>query len=163
MHASPRQQDSERSGRGVVLAGAVAVVLVGGYLVLGMPGMDHSGESMAEMDHNSSVELRALSTREFGARISDGDSFVVNVHVPVDDRILGTDESIAFDAIVASDRLPADKDESILLYCESGRMSDTAGRALAEAGYTDVSHLVGGLEAWRRAGLELAPHPQLAR
>lgn len=163
MHVSPRQQDSERSGRGVVLAGVVAVVLLGGYLGLGMPGMDHSGESMAEMDHNSSVDLRALSPRKFEARISDGDSFVVNVHVPVDDRIVGTDESIAFDAIVASGRLPADKGKSILLYCESGRMSDTAGRALVEAGYTDVGHLAGGLEAWRRAGLELVPQPQLAR
>ena len=78
------------------------------------PGTDHSGESVAEMEHNSSVELRALSPREFEARISDGDSFVVNGHVPVDDRIVGTDESIAFDAIVGSDRLPADKDKSIL-------------------------------------------------
>lgn len=139
------------------------MVLLGGYLVLGMPGMDHSSESMAEMDHNSSVELRALSPREFGARISDGDSFVVNVHVPVDDYIVGTDASIAFDAIVASDRLPADKGKGIVLYCESGRMSDTAGRALVEAGYTDVGHLAGGLEAWRRAGLELAPQPQPVR
>ncbi|MFP5579105.1 MAG: rhodanese-like domain-containing protein [Acidimicrobiia bacterium] len=34
-----------------------------------------------------------------------------------------------------------------------GRMSAIAGRALLDAGYTDVALLQGGTDAWERAGL----------
>lgn len=123
--------------------------------------MDHSGDAMADMDHTP--ELQALSPRMFEARMAEGDAVVVNVHVPAGGTIEGTDETIAFDEIADSRRLPVEKGTPILLYCESGRMSDTAGRALLRAGYTNVGHLAGGLEAWRRADLQLTASPRLAR
>lgn len=162
MQPVQRQGESPaRSGRVLVVAGIVSVLLLGAYLVL-MPGMDHSGDPMADMDHSSAAGLQELSPLEFEKRLADDeDAFVVNVHVPAADSLVGTDETIPFDEIVDSDRLPDDERSSILLYCESGRMSEKAGRALVEAGYSDVGHLVGGLEAWRRAGLELALPPPL--
>lgn len=84
-----------------------------------------------------------------------GRRVVVNVHVPAGPAIEGTDATIALDEIVGDDRLPADTDATILLYDQSGRMSQIAGRNLVAAGYTDVSHLDGGMDAWARAGLEL--------
>lgn len=151
---NPRAPVDERPGRVVVLGVIAMLVLVGVYFALGMPGMDHSGNGMAEMSH--AEKLQELSPRLFEARVSEGDAFVVNVHVPVDRSIEGTDEAIAFDEILESMRLPTNKAVPILLYCESGRMSRIAGRALLQAGYSDVSHLAGGLQAWRRAGLELS-------
>lgn len=161
METTYRQQGNERSGRVFVIAAIALVALAGAYFGLGMPGMDHSGDVMADMDHIS--ELQALSPRMFEARMAEGGAFVVDVHVPAGETIDGTDELIAFDAIVDSGRLPADKATPILLYCESGRMSETAGRAVLRAGYIDVGHLSGGLEAWRRADLPLTSEPLLAR
>lgn len=166
MEAAERQEEIPgRSGRVFVVAGTVSVLLLGAYFALGMPGMDHSSDPMADMAHGGAAGLQELSPLEFEARLADDDedALVVNVHVPAGDSLVGTDETVPFDEIVDSDRLPEDERSSILLYCESGRMSETAGRGLLEAGYSDVGHLVGGLEAWRQAGLELAPQSQLAR
>ncbi len=158
---SPRPPVDERSGRVFVLGAIATLALAGAYLGLGMPGMDHSGDDMADMNH--SAELQQLSPRLFEERVGAADAYVVNVHVPAGDIIEGTDEAIAFDEILESGRLPADRAVPILLYCESGRMSGIAGRTLLQAGYLDVSHLAGGLQAWRRADLQLTPAPPLAR
>lgn len=48
-----------------------------------------------------------------------------------------------------------DADKPIMLVCRSGRRSRRAAAALAKAGFTDVSHVRGGLAAWARAGLPL--------
>jgi rhodanese-related sulfurtransferase len=44
------------------------------------------------------------------------------------------------------------KDKPILLYCASGARSQAAMDELRENGYTQVSHMVGGFEAWKDAG-----------
>ncbi len=161
METTRRESGNERSGRGVVIGVVALVALVGAYFSLGMPGMDHSGAAMPGMDRNPG--LQALSPATFDARLAQGDAFVVNVHVPARETIDGTAEAIAFDEIATSARLPTDKTTPILLYCESGRMSETAGLALLRAGYVDVGHLAGGLEAWRRAALPLNREPLAAR
>src|SRR3546814_9018257 len=71
-----------------------------------MPGMDHSCDPMPDMDHSGTAELQQLSPLEFETLLVDDDAFVVNVHVPAGDSLDGTDETIAFDEIVGSDRLP---------------------------------------------------------
>ena len=45
-----------------------------------------------------------------------------------------------------------DKDKPVLLYCASGRRSDAALNALLQAGFKDVKHMSGGIQAWGRAG-----------
>ncbi len=42
------------------------------------------------------------------------------------------------------------KDRSLVLYCHVGARSKQACIALTRAGWTDVKHLRGGIEAWRR-------------
>jgi rhodanese-related sulfurtransferase len=43
-------------------------------------------------------------------------------------------------------------ERKILLYCQSGRRSIQAAQKLLESGFTDVTHLEGGLNAWKAAG-----------
>lgn len=97
----------------------------------------------------------ALTPQAFADQHADRDAFMVNVHEPAGATIAGTDAAIAYDQIAGDDRLPAGRDAPILLYCQTGGMSLTAGRALIADGYRNVSNLEGGMEAWERAGFEL--------
>lgn len=136
---------------------ALAVALFLGYLVAGMPGMDHEAsgadETMPSMDHGS-MAYASLPPDDFAARMAQG-AFVVNVHRPYEGEIDGTDAYIPFDQIVGDRRFPSDTDAPILLYCQTGRMSETAAEDLVGAGYTEVAHLEGGMDAWEAAGMPL--------
>jgi len=153
--------DADRSGRIVVLALAGLAVLAGAYFALGMPGMDHEADPVAgsEMDGMGPMAtgLRELDVDEFADRVVDPGSFTVNVHVPAGEEIDGTDAVVPYDEIAASSALPEDRSTPVLLYCETGRMSAIAGQTLLDQGYQDVSHLGGGLVAWRAAGMPTNP------
>ncbi|TIV73305.1 MAG: rhodanese-like domain-containing protein [Mesorhizobium sp.] len=56
------------------------------------------------------------------------------------------------------DKLPADKNAKIVLYCRSGRMSEIAADQLSKLGYLHVSHLSGGMIAWQASGHALTEH-----
>jgi phage shock protein E len=79
----------------------------------------------------------------------------INVHVPFEGAIAGTDAFIPFDAIKGSPRLPRDHAAQIVLYCRSGQMSAIAHATLHTLGYTNVRELKGGFNAWKQAGFPL--------
>src|SRR5205807_1574900 len=49
-----------------------------------------------------------------------------------------------------------DRNRPVVAYCASGYRSQIAGSVLAEAGFGDVSDLLGGYSAWEGAGLPVA-------
>lgn len=80
----------------------------------------------------------------------------MNVHTPYEGEIKNTDAFIVFDKIADNlDKLPKDKSAKIVLYCRSGRMSEIAARELMVLGYTQVSHLSGGMIDWKKSGYEI--------
>jgi phage shock protein E len=86
---------------------------------------------------------------------------LINVHIPYEGEIEGTDLFIPFDQVEANlGKLPSDRQARIVLYCRSGSMSTTAARALAKRGYTDVWNLDGGTLAWEQAGYPLRRGPR---
>lgn len=90
---------------------------------------------------------------ELDAMLQTGDTFLVNVHVPNEGEIPGTEAKIAFDQVMQRlDEFPAEKDAQIVLYCRSGGMGAIAARDLVTAGYTNVFNLDGGFRAWIEAG-----------
>ena len=100
-----------------------------------------------------------ISPEELWNMMKEKDFILVNVHVPYEGEIPGTDLFIPYNEISANlDKLPG-KDSKIVLYCMSGRMSSIAARTLVELGYTMVFNLEGGMLAWNEKGLPLINFP----
>lgn len=111
----------------------------------------------------STSPVTLATPEEFGALVEgDPDVPLVNVHIPYEDHIEGTDAFIPFDSILESGDLPTDKTAPIALYCRSGNMSAQAAEDLVEAGYTDVIDLRGGMNAWEADGNGLLDDPSAA-
>jgi rhodanese-related sulfurtransferase len=85
----------------------------------------------------------------------DKDIYLLDVHIPEQPHIIGTDAFIPFNEIQNNiEKLPEDKNTEIVVYCRSGSMSETASEELIELGYTNVKNLSGGLNAWKAEGYE---------
>lgn len=100
-----------------------------------------------------------LDPAAFADRMNDSSAVVINVHIPYEGELEQTDAFIPYDKILGDARLPKDKNSEILLYCRSGRMSEEAGTALHDAGYTNIAHLEGGMKGWEAAGRKLVHDP----
>jgi rhodanese-related sulfurtransferase len=97
-----------------------------------------------------------VSAAGLATMLENRDFPLINVHIPYEGEIEGTDAFIPFDEIEQHlAELPADKSARVVLYCRSDSMSNTAARALVNLGYTDVWNLDGGMIDWKQAGYPL--------
>ena len=152
-HDNQLDEPSPRSSKVMVVAFMTLAVGVALYFALGMPGMDHgSSSSMEGMDMSSnSLTHRLVDSVAFEAALAKSDTVAINVHVPYDGEIKGTDLSMRFDDIDAA-ALPSDRATPIAVYCRSGTMSAQAVATLVGLGYTNIVELAGGMNAWRSSG-----------
>ena len=97
-----------------------------------------------------------VSPEELVSMLESKDFVVVNVHIPYEGEIEGTDLFIPYDDIGGRvEELPSQLDAKIVLYCRSGSMSAIAASTLVGAGFTNVWNLDGGMIAWEEAGFPL--------
>lgn len=102
------------------------------------------------------VNFTTITSKKLSTMFSKKDFFFVNVHIPYEGEIKNTDAFIPYDKIADNlDKLPADKNAKIVFYCRSGRMSEIAAQELTRLGYTQVSHLSGGMIDWEKNGYEI--------
>lgn len=105
---------------------------------------------------NRSLTSDKITPKDLKRALDKKDFIFINVHTPYEGEIGKTDAFIDYDSMVAnSDKLPQNKNAKIILYCKSGRMSAEALQTLKNMGYTNVSHLEGGMDAWKDAGYEV--------
>lgn len=97
--------------------------------------------------------LTMITAPELKQAMEHDDIFLVDVHTPEQKHIKGTDVFIAYNEVEKHlDKLPADKNTAIYLYCESGPMANAAARSFYKAGFQNLINLEGGAQAWRKHG-----------
>lgn len=99
--------------------------------------------------------VKEISVTQLHQMIKEKDFTLVNVHVPYEGEIPQTDKFIPYNTIGEHlNELPA-KNQKIVLYCRSDRMSTIAAKTLTRAGYSNLYNLKGGMNAWKAAGYQL--------
>ena len=118
-------------------------------------GSDDTATTTVSSTAHLSASSTLVSVDEFADRIDTPGVVTINVHVPDEGNIAGTDLVIPYDEIADSTELPSDLDTPLAVYCRSGNMSATAVTDLRALGYTDIVELDGGFNAWVDAGRTL--------
>ena len=105
---------------------------------------------------SQSATFTNISFEVFSGWLEDKDFLLVNVHVPYQGEIPGTDLLLSYRAVEnQKDRLPKSKDSKIVVYCLTGPMGYQASASLVKLGYTQVYHFEGGMLTWVRSGRKL--------
>jgi rhodanese-related sulfurtransferase len=136
-----------------------AAIVLGGFLALNelepsIAADDQPKEALTTGEVRA--EFTTLTSTQLAVMLRQKDFYFVNVHTPYEGEIKNTDAFIVYDKIGENlDKLPRHKNEKIVLYCQSGRMSEIAARELARLGYSQVSHLEGGMITWKKSGYEV--------
>jgi rhodanese-related sulfurtransferase len=103
---------------------------------------------MAARPQAQAAALSNVSVQQLHAAANDG-ALVLDVREPfefAEGRVPGS-LLVPLDSVVSrAGEFP--KDEPVYVVCRSGNRSLLAARTLAEAGYTDVRNVEGGMIAW---------------
>ncbi|MEW6569756.1 MAG: rhodanese-like domain-containing protein [Nitrospirota bacterium] len=133
------------------------------YSYHGLPtkfGKPPAGELVLQMSEKAKLREGGsywnMDVHELRDVLRNKDFLFINVHTPYEGEIEQTDLFIPYNQIEQNlDKLPADKDAKIILYCRTDRMSVIAAEVLVKKGYTNVWNLKGGMIEWVRAGYPL--------
>ncbi|MDD5275367.1 MAG: rhodanese-like domain-containing protein [Methylovulum sp.] len=96
------------------------------------------------------MTVKQLSVTELKQKIDQGDKvFLLDVREPHEFRYA----QIAGSVLIPLNQLPArsselDKDQEIIVICHHGMRSQQAAHYLDHVGFTQVTNLVGGIDAW---------------
>lgn len=123
-------------------------------------GSPSNASTLSARSTPASAPSKLVAAAEFAAAVADAKRVTINVHVPDEGSIDGTDLSIPFDQIEARrSELPGPA-TPLAVYCRSGAMSAEAVQTLARLGYRDIVELDGGMIAWEETGRKLLPPRQ---
>ncbi len=127
------------------LIGATLIVLM--VIVSGCIG--NANNEPQTNSGNNAIGFTNISAQELGQKLGNKDFFLLDVHIPEQEHINGTDAFIPYNEIESNlEKLPQDKNRPIVVYCRSGNMSLEASQKLVELGYTNVMNLEGGTNAF---------------
>lgn len=109
-------------------------------------------EELAQEEAPQAV-LNKISCADLEIALAGKDFLFINVHVPYEGEIPGTDKHISYlktDDIVSY--IGSELGKKVVVYCMSNYMSLIAGNALVGKGYYNVFYLDGGMSKWKSEG-----------
>lgn len=112
----------------------------------------------SERDAGSTGDVVDHDPESFRDVIGRPTVYTLDVHVPEQRHIEGTDAFVPYDAVREHRDLLPETDAPIAVYCRSDGMSREVVGVLSELGYEEVHHLRGGIRAWEDEGLPLSEH-----
>lgn len=98
---------------------------------------------------------RSVEPAEFAMLTKKASTYVLNVHTPDEGSIPGTDAAIPYDELERRSQELPERSTALAIYCRTGRMSSEAVPTLRRLGFTTITELAGGMEAWQADGREL--------
>ena len=104
---------------------------------------------------SGTVDHPSVDPADFALLVMRPSTFVLNVHTPDEGDIPGTDAAIPYDQLQRRAGELPDRSTVVAVYCKTGRMSTDAVPTLRELGFTRVTELSGGMEAWQADGRRL--------
>lgn len=128
----------------------VAVALISALLLAACSSTDEGTSGQAD----GGLGWTRISSQDLSEMMAAEDVYLVNVHVPDEGQIPGTDAQISYIEIASRlDELPTSGEPKLVIYCRSGNMSTQAAQEMVDAGVTGFYELEGGFTAWEAAGL----------
>lgn len=126
-------------------------VIIGVIIIL---GLIYSNKITGE-NKNKEVTYNNISSEELEKIMNEEEIYLIDVHIPEQQHIKGTDAFIPYNEISNSEKLPKDENTKIVVYCRSGSMSLEAAKTLTRMGYKNVLNLEKGINEWKQKGLPL--------
>ncbi len=124
-------------------------------------------KTFMQMAEEAMAEVEGVAPQEAQLRLDqDPDALVVDVRDAEDIpstglAVRGLSVSLGMLPVKADQELPEDWRDSrlqdrarqIIVTCQTGENAARGGKLLKEMGFTNVSYMEGGMEAWKAAGL----------
>lgn len=128
---------------------AVVFLIVGAMSLWVYLQKQMGGRNTQEGSQVRSV-VASISADQLDELVKREDVFILDVHIPQQPHIPGTDAFIPYNELSDHvEKLPTDKNTPIVVYCRSGSMSREAAQELAGLGYTQIYDLEGGTNAYK--------------
>jgi phage shock protein E len=125
----------------------VPVVLL--MAVIALSGCS-GGQSQATVEH--------LDPEAYATAVEQQDAVLLDVRTPAEfqsGHLVGA-VNLDFEGPQFATQLEQlDKEQAYAVYCQSGNRSGQALEQMADAGFTDVYDLAGGIQAWQSSGGEI--------
>ncbi|MCR4335152.1 MAG: rhodanese-like domain-containing protein [archaeon] len=126
---------------------AMGIILISLIIVSGC--IANTNSEQTTNNESEKIEFSNISAQELNQKLENKDFFLLDVHIPEQEHIQGTDAFIPYNELGANlPKLPQDKSTPIVVYCRSGTMSPEASQKLIDLGYINVMNLEGGIKGF---------------
>ena len=113
----------------------------------------------AELEHQANKGSYLSPSKATRLMNNHSDALILDVRAAADFKkghIKGAKNIPLSDFAGSIEKLTADKDKPVLVYCNSGNTVTRAIKMLKKAGFQQVNNLDGGIAAWREANMPLS-------
>jgi rhodanese-related sulfurtransferase len=108
-----------------------------------------------QMSANHPSELLEVDAATVGGWLDTGQAILVDVREASEYEFENVPGSFLLPlSFLDANRFPAITDKKVVFLCAMGKRGATAQRIIAGTGLPHIYNLIGGLEGWKKAGLE---------